>query len=128
MTPSPPATWPQLFVIHVFSKHSVPSHVTSNRGSEFVSNFFWSLSMALDMKLHFTSGYHRKVTDRPSTLIQTLEQYIWVYCNYQQDNLSGLLPISEFAYNNTPSATTRVTLFFANKGYHPNLTVHPSGI
>jgi len=29
-----------LFVLHVFSKHGVPSHVTSNRGSEFVSNFF----------------------------------------------------------------------------------------
>jgi len=29
-----------LFVLHVFSKHSVSSHVTSNRGSEFVSNFF----------------------------------------------------------------------------------------
>jgi len=29
-----------LFVLHVFSKHDIPSHVTSNRGSEFVSNFF----------------------------------------------------------------------------------------
>ncbi len=48
----------QLFVLHVFSKHSVPSHVTSDRGSEFVSHFFRSLGTALDMKLHFTSGYH----------------------------------------------------------------------
>ena len=30
----------RLFVLYVFSKHSVPSHVTSDRGSEFVSNFF----------------------------------------------------------------------------------------
>ena len=29
-----------LFVLHVFSKHSVSSHIISNRGSEFVSNFF----------------------------------------------------------------------------------------
>ena len=27
-----------LFVLYVFSKHGIPSHVTSNRGSEFVSN------------------------------------------------------------------------------------------
>jgi len=47
-----------LFVLHVFSKHSVSSHVTSNRGLEFVSNFFQSLNTALDMWLHFTSGYH----------------------------------------------------------------------
>ena len=29
-----------LFVLYVFSKHGIPSHVTSNRDSEFVSNFF----------------------------------------------------------------------------------------
>ena len=48
----------QLFVMHVFSKHGVPSHVTSDRGSEFVSHFFHSLGKALDMNLHFMSGYH----------------------------------------------------------------------
>ena len=31
----------------------------------------------------------------------------------------------EFAYNNAPSATTGVSPFFANKGYHPNITVQP---
>jgi len=50
----------KLFVLHVFSKHGVPSHCTSDRGSEFVSHFFRSLGKALDMKLHFTSGYHRR--------------------------------------------------------------------
>jgi len=30
----------------------------------------------------------------------------------------------KFAYNNAPSATTDVSPFFANKGYHPNITVH----
>ena len=31
----------------------------------------------------------------------------------------------KFAYNNALSATTGVFLFFANKGYHPNITVYP---
>ena len=48
----------QLFLLHVFSKHGVPAHVTSDRGTEFVSHFFCSLGKALDMKLHFTLGYH----------------------------------------------------------------------
>jgi len=50
----------QLFILHVFSKHGIPSHVTSDRSMEFISHFFWSLGTALDMKLHFTSGYHPK--------------------------------------------------------------------
>src|SRR3979490_346443 len=48
----------KLFVLHVFLKHGIPSHVTSDRGSKFVSHFFRSLGKALDMCLHFTSGYH----------------------------------------------------------------------
>jgi hypothetical protein len=56
---------------------------------------------------------------------QTLEQYLRIYCNYQQDNWSKLLPLAEFAYNNTPNATTGVSPFFANKGYHPSLAIHP---
>src|SRR3979490_1683109 len=48
----------ELFVLHVFSKHGIPSHVTSDRGSEFVSHFWRSLGKALDMKLHYTLGYH----------------------------------------------------------------------
>ena len=48
----------QLFILHVLSKHGIPSHITSDQGPEFVSHFFRSLGIALDMKLHFTSGYH----------------------------------------------------------------------
>ena len=41
----------KLFVRDVFSKHGIPAHVTSDRGSEFVSIFFRSLGEALNMNL-----------------------------------------------------------------------------
>jgi len=72
-----------LFVTHVFSKHRVPSYVMSNRGSEFVSHFFRSLGTALDMRLHFTSGYHPEANGQAERTNQMLEQYLCVYCNYQ---------------------------------------------
>jgi len=75
-----------LFVLYVFSKHNIPSHITSDRGLEFVSNFFCSLSIALDMQLHFTSGYHPEGDEQTKHTNQTLKQYLCVYCNYQQDN------------------------------------------
>ena len=96
----------------------------SSPSTEFVSSFFWTLSKALDMKLHFTSGYHPEGDGQTKRTNQTLEQYLQVYCNYQQDNWSELLPLTEFAYNNAPNATTGITPFFANKGYHPNISVH----
>ena len=71
-----------LFILHVFSKHSVPSHVTSDRSSEFVSNFFRSLGTALDMWLHFTSGYHPEGDRQTKCMNQTFKQYLHVYYNY----------------------------------------------
>ena len=97
----------QLFVLHVFSKHGVPSHVTLDRSTEFVSHFFRSLGMALDMKLHFTLGYHPEGDRQTERMNQTLDQYLQVYCNYQQDNWSELLPLAEFAYNNYPECHHR---------------------
>jgi transposase InsO family protein len=115
----------QLFLIHVFSKHGIPSHISSDRGSEFVSHFFRSLGTVLNIKLHFTSGHHPSANGQAERVNQTLEQYLRFYCNYQQTNWSDLLPLAEFAYNNAPSETTGISPFFANKGYHPEFSTHP---
>ena len=109
-----------LFILHIFSKHGVLSHVTCDKGSEFISHFFHSLGQALDMKIHFTSGYHLEGDRQTKWLNQTLEQYLQIFCNYPQDNWSSLLPLGEFTYNNAPMASTRVSPFFTNKGYHHN--------
>src|SRR5258707_1274842 len=114
----------RLFLTHVFSKHGTPGHVTSDRRTEFVSHFFCSLGSLLSMKLHFTSGYHPEGDSQMEWINQVLEQYLWAYTNYQQDNWAPLLPLAEFAYNNAASATTGISLFFANKGYHLRLSTN----
>ena len=67
----------------MFSKYSVPSHVTSDKGLEFMLNFFCPLGTALDMQLHFTSGYHSEGDKQTEYTNHTLKQYLYVYCNYQ---------------------------------------------
>ena len=114
----------KLFLLHVFSKHEVPAHITSDQGSEFVSHFFQSLEKVLDMCLHCTSGYHPEGDGQTECANQTLEQYLRIYCNYQQDNWSELLPLAEFSYNNAPSTTTGISPFFTNKEYHPNFSIY----
>ena len=114
----------KLFLLHVFSKHGVPSHITSNRGLELISHCFPSLNKALNIRHHITSRHHPEGDGQIKWMNQTLKQYLWIYSTYEQDNWSKLLPLTEFSYNNAPSATTGVSPFFANKGYHPNITVH----
>src|SRR5258708_4917554 len=103
-------------------KHGVLLHVTLDQGSEFVSHFFHSLGKLLQMRLHFTSGYHPEGDRQMECANQVLEQYLWVYTNYQQDDWATLLPMAKFAYNNTMNMTTGVSPFFANKGYDLEFT------
>jgi hypothetical protein len=113
------------FVTHVFAKHGIPLHVSSDRGSEFTSHFFRSLGSLLRMRLHFTSGHHPSANGQVERVNSTLEQYLRIYCNYQQDNWSKLLALAEFAYNNAPHSSTGVSPFFATRGYDPLIAVHP---
>ena len=69
--------------------------------------------------------YHPEGDSQTERVNQTLEQYLRIFTNYQQDNWSSLLPLAEFSYNNALNATTGVSLFFANKGYDPAITIHP---
>ena len=76
----------KLFVIHVFSKHGVPMHVACDQGFECTSHFFQLLGIALDIKIHFTLGYHLEGDGQTECLNQMLEQYLCIFCNYQQDS------------------------------------------
>ena len=114
----------KLFVIYVFSKHGVPSHITSDQGSKFMSSFFQTLGKTLNMKLHFTSIYHSEGNGQTKHANQTLEQYLQIYSNYQHSNWSNLLLLVWFTYNNTLNATTCVSPFFANNGYNSNLSAY----
>ena len=55
-----------------------------------------------------------------------MEQYLRVYVNYFQDNWSDWLPLAEFTNNNTKSEITKVSPFFANKGFHSHMGFEPA--
>jgi hypothetical protein len=116
----------QLYFKNVFSRHGVPTHITSDHGAEFISHFFRSLSTLLGICLHFMLSYHPQANGQTERVNQMLEQYLRIHCNYQQDNWSNWLPIAEFAYNNTESSATGATPFFTNKGYHLKLPTYPN--
>jgi hypothetical protein len=82
------------------------------------------------VRLHFTSGHHSSANGQAERTNSTLEQYLRICCIYEHGNWSKLLPLAEFAYNNTPHSTTGVspTGFspsFATRSYNPLIAVYP---
>ncbi|MBW0515933.1 hypothetical protein O181_055648, partial [Austropuccinia psidii MF-1] len=47
---------------------------------------------------------------------QILEQYLWMYVNYHQDDWYTWLPLSELAYNNAEHSSTKQSPFFTIYG------------
>ena len=112
-----------LFLKHVFTKHGAPHDIVSDQGKLFISKFWSSLCHLLDIKANLSTAYHPKTNGQTECVNQILKQYIRLYINYQQDDWVPLLPLAEFAYNNTPHSATQVTPFFADKGYHPRFEI-----
>ena len=54
----------KLFIINIFSKHRVLSHMTFNGESKFISNLFHFLGTTLNIYLHFTLDYYLKEMGR----------------------------------------------------------------
>ena len=112
----------KLFLRHVYSKHGLPTSIVSDRGSEFTSHFWRSLSTLLGIENHFSSAYHPQSDGQTERINQVLEQFLRGYSNHLQTDWSDLLPLAEFSYNNAEHASTQLTPFFANYGYHPRFS------
>ncbi len=50
-----------------------------------------------------------------------MKAYLRAFLNWEQDDWARLLPMTEFAYNNTKNTSTGHTPFELNCGYHPRV-------
>jgi hypothetical protein len=51
---------------------------------------------------------------------QTIESFLRSFTNLEQTDWVELLPLAEFAYNNSTTGSHGMALFNANYGYHPS--------
>ncbi|KAI1003559.1 hypothetical protein K3495_g4643 [Podosphaera aphanis] len=54
-----------------------------------------------------------------------MEQYLRQYIDYSQKDVYEWLPMADFAANNAVNGSTKVSPFFANKGFHPRMSFGP---
>ncbi|HLO99762.1 MAG TPA: reverse transcriptase domain-containing protein [Fimbriimonas sp.] len=113
----------RLFFNTIFRHHGLPDTIISDRGTTFTSEFTRTLCKLVGIGQKLSTAFHPQTDGQTERVNAIVEQYIRGYCNYQQDNWAELLTMAEFAYNNTISATTGVTPFFANYGYHPRYQI-----
>ncbi|MBW0585824.1 hypothetical protein O181_125539, partial [Austropuccinia psidii MF-1] len=114
-----------LFIKNIFSKHGLLLSIVSDRGSLFVSSFWTNLCQQLKISRELSTAYHPETDGQTERVNQILQQYLWMYVSYHQDDWNTWLPLAEFAYNNSDHSSTKQSPFFTVYGRDPHFdSVH----
>ena len=103
---------------HVIAYHGIPSAITSDRGTQFVNEMWEQLCRLLGIHQRLSTAYHPQTDGQTERTNATVEAYIRKFCNYAQDDWALLLPMAQLAISNHDSASTGMSPFFLDHGYH----------
>ena len=81
------------------------------------------LCKQLDITQNISTTYHPQTDEQSECTNQWLEQYLRIYCNFQQDNWALQLPMTQFVHNSWPNSTTGFTPFEPLIGAVPRISI-----
>jgi transposase InsO family protein len=109
----------QLFISNVYRTHGPPETIVSDRGPQFISEFWTEFCRILGIKLKLSTAYHPQTDGQTEIMNQYLDQRLRPFINYHQDNWSDLLPVMDFAQAALPHDSTGLAPFYIEFGYEP---------
>ena len=107
--------------LDVITRHGSPEGVVSDRGSVFTSAFWSEICYHLKIKRRLSTAFHPQTDGQTERQNQSLEHYLRCYCDKEQSNWAGLLPMAEFAHNNSYQSSIKMTPFMAACGRNPTI-------
>ena len=114
----------KLYIREVVRLHGVPRSIVSDRDSRFLSAFWRSLQRALGIRLHFSSTYHPQTDGQTERVNKILEDMLKACCMDLQTDWVELIPLMEFAYNNSYQTTIQMAPFEALYGRRCRSPLH----
>ena len=116
----------KILLHYVFRTHDLFFFIVSDRDDQFVSRVWKTFCKRLEIKCKLFIAFQFQIDDQIERANQDIETRLRQYCNYRQDDWADWIDIMKFADNNDVSATTELTSFFINKGYHSRMTFGPN--
>ena len=104
---------------NVWKDFGLPSHIISDHGSTFISNFTRALNALLGISENFSTARRPQTDGQTECANQEIEQYLRIFCNMRQSDWAEWLSCTEFALNNKVNALTGYSPFFLNYGHDP---------
>jgi hypothetical protein len=111
----------ELFFQHVFRLHGLPSEIVSDRDPLFTSKFWRALMKRLGVSQAMSSAFHPQTDGNTERVNRVLEDMLRHFVDPAQSNWDQLLPLVEFAINDSYHESVHNTPFVLNYGKRPRL-------
>jgi hypothetical protein len=72
------------------------------------------------VKPRMSTAFHPETDGQTERVNQTIEAFLRAFVNLEMSDWVELVPMAEFAYNNSRTTATGHSPFYANYGFHPN--------
>jgi hypothetical protein len=112
----------RLLINHVWKLHDLSSTIVSDRESQFISLVWKTICQALKINVKLSTAFHLETNEQSEIANQEMKRYLRSYCNYQQDDWSEWLFMTEFASNAATSAFIELFAFMTNYEFEPRMS------
>ena len=112
----------RIFVREIWRLHGMLQDIISDRDSRFSSSAWKVFLATLGIKPRISTAFHPQSDGQTERIHQTIEAYLRSSANKERSDWCNLLPMAEYAYNNSATAGTGQTPFHANYDRLPGIT------
>ncbi len=104
----------RLMINHVWKLHELSNIIISNRKSQFISHVWKVVCQTLKIIIKLSIAFRSKTNEQSEIVNQEMKRYLRNYCNYQQNDWSNWLLMTEFAFNAAVSTFIELFAFMIN--------------
>jgi len=103
------------FAQEVWRYHGLPADIVSDRDSRFTSEVWKEFLRLSGIRSRMSMAFHPLTDGQTERLDQTIEAYLRVFVSKEQGDWVCLLPMAEFAYNNSTTTGNGMAPFYISK-------------
>lgn len=110
-----------LFLQNIFKLHGLPRELVSDRDPRFTSKLWKALMDRLGVTQAMSSAYHPQTDGNTERVNRVIEDMLRHFIDPSQSNWEQLMPLVEFAINDSYHESIKAIPFMLNYGKRPNL-------
>jgi len=109
----------RIYLDRVWRYYGPADTIVSDRGPQFVSEFWKEFNRILGTKIKLSTAAHPQTDGQTENMNQWIDQRLRPFVNYYQDNWSELIPIMDYAHATLPQDSTTLPPIQIELGYVP---------